>query len=132
MAITTLLETVSDYITDTRVILQDRIAPYRYTDDELLVAFYTALAEGRRLRPDLFVFTGDGTVPKFTLVDGTAVDIEDPFRTAFVYGAAGHALMRDQEDVQDKRSTAFIGLFQQSLIGVALPPVEGGQPQGGG
>ena len=57
------LETVEDYIEDTRTLLLDRMEPYRYNDPSLLVAFNTALLEGRRLRADLFVHKYGNDVP---------------------------------------------------------------------
>src|SRR5579859_6626115 len=39
----TALATITDYINDGRTILQDTIAPYRYTDDTLVTAMNVAL-----------------------------------------------------------------------------------------
>ena len=62
----------------------------------------------------------------FTAVDDTYVDIEPQFRLAILHGLCGHALERDQEDVQDMRATTFLGLFNAGLIGRALQGVAGG------
>jgi hypothetical protein len=118
------LETVEDYIDDARTLLQDKIAPYRYTDDELLVALNGVLLDTRRLRPDLFL--GDGTstdladVQTFTSVDTTEVDMEQGFRQAILYGMIGHATARDQEDVQDARSDKFMALWRTKLMTLDL------------
>lgn len=115
------LEVVSDYMTDARTLLQDTISPYRYLDAELLVALNVTLLEARRLRPDLFL--GDGTtttladVGSFSVVDGTAVDIEQGFRLAVLFGVVGHAILRDQEDIQDARSKVFMDMFASILSG---------------
>lgn len=129
------LETVSDYLTDVRVLLQDTIAPFRYDDPSLLAAFNTTLLEGRRLRPDLFVYKhGFDKMPSFSANNQTPVDIEFQFRLAFVFGTVAHALMRDQEDISDARASAFMRGFNSMLIGsgaavIMSPPGPGG---GGG
>jgi hypothetical protein len=128
------LNTVADYITDARTLLQDKIPPYRYDDPSLLVAMNVTMLEARRLRADLFVFNlaVKGQVQAFTEVDETYVDIEPQFRLAVLHGLCGHALERDQEDVQDVRATTFLGLFNAGLIGRALQGVAGGSSAGGG
>jgi hypothetical protein len=122
------LSSVQDYITDVRVLLQDNIAPNRYTDAELLVGLNTALLEGRRLRADLFVYKHGNHVPNFNAVSGEEVPIEPQFRLGFVYGTCAHALRRDDEDVQDERANSFMNAFQSILVGVKIPPVTGGTP----
>ncbi len=125
------LSSVEDYIDDARTLLLDRIVPYRYDDISLLVAFNTALLEGRRLRPDLFVFKHGSGVPSYDAVSGEEVPIEPQFRLAFVYGTVAHALARDTEDVQDTRATSFMNIFQSILTGVKQAPLQGGTPSGG-
>lgn len=127
VAPSTTLDTVNDYLLDGRVLLQDVIKPYRYGDESLIVALNVSLLEGRRLRPDLFVFCGG--VPTYTKNDGSVVPIEEQFRLAFLHGMVGHALERDQEDVQDARSHAFLTFMSNILIGktIVSPPTEGGQ-----
>jgi hypothetical protein len=127
----TALLTITDYITDARTLLQDTIAPYRYDDGSLVIAMNVALLEGRRLRPDLFVFSrfAKGGVPSFQANDGTLLDIEEPFRLAFLHGLCAHALERDQEDIQDERSATFMKIFTNMLIGtigVAAAAAQGG------
>jgi len=127
------LNTVADYVADARVLLQDLIPDYRYDDASLLVAINAALLEARRIKPELFVFNFEagGQVQSFTEVDDTYVDIEPQFRLAVLHGICGHALERDQEDVQDTRATAFLALFTQGLVGKALGAVVGGSPPKG-
>lgn len=123
------LETVSDYVQDARTLLLDRIAPYRYDDISLLVALNLSLLEGRRMRPDLFVYRYGYHVPSFSAVDGQRVQIEPQFRKAFVYGLAAHALARDQEDVQDQRSNMFMDVFSVILTGQGYTAkIAGGTP----
>jgi len=125
------LKTVEDYIGDARVLLQDLIAPYRYTDAQLLVALNLALLEGFRTRPDLFIFdrcyAKDG-IQQFQAVDTTEVRMELPFRAAFVFGTCSHALARDQEDTQDRRSDDFQNVMQSILLGVRRKKLSSTRP----
>lgn len=131
MASTTALETVQDYITDARVLMQDAVVPYRYDDASLLTGLNLALLEARRLRPDLFL--GDLTTTRldnvqfFNVVDTTAVEMEPPFRLAILSGLVAHALLRDQEDIQDERTLQMMTFFNGVLIGKAVTfPVQRG------
>lgn len=123
------LETITDYINDARTILQDIAAPFRYDDPSLVVAMNVALLEGRRMRPDLFVYhkliTGQKGVQSFSANDNSRVYIEEQFRLAFLYGLLGHALTRDQEDIQDERAATFFGIFSSLLIGTSPKPPPG-------
>lgn len=126
----TTLETVSDYITDARTLMQDTIAPFRYDDTSLLTGLNISLLEGFRLRPDLFLFNppvGGRIVPTFTKNDGTTVLIEFQFRNAFLHGMAGHALERDQEDVQDERAVLFLSIMTNLLTGKTILVKQGAQ-----
>lgn len=127
------LNTVSDYITDARTLLQDTLVPYRYDDPSLLVAINVTLLEARRLRADLFVFNHkyNGQPQAFTANDDTLVDMEPQFRLAVLHGMVGHALERDQEDYTDARVSAFLGFFYAGLRGRQLPPMAGGSGPGG-
>lgn len=133
------LGTVADLFADARVLLQDTIPPYRYDDPSLLTALNVTMLDTRRLRPDLFVFdlVHRGQVQAFTKVDATYVNIEPQFRLGILYWLCGHALSRDQEDVQDVRATTFFGLGNTIMIGHARGGIGGGsgpgqQPQGQG
>ena len=118
------LQTVEDYIKDARTLLLDKIYPYRYSDDSLLTALNLALLDGRRLRPDLFVYRWGNKVPYYEAVTGQDVPMEPQFRKAFVYGLVAHALLRDQEDVQDARATIFQDTMESVLTGVRKPPIQ--------
>lgn len=122
----TTLETVADYVSDARTLLLDKISPYRYNDASLMVSLNTTLLEARRVRPDLFVFCSP-RVQYFTVDDidaKTIVNMEEQFRLGILHGMIGHALERDQEDVQDQRATAFLTIMSNVLIGkgIVSPP----------
>lgn len=121
-------DTVKDYIRDARVLLQDRIRPYRYDDTSLVTALNAALLEGRRIRADLYI--GLRHLPQYTEVDDEEVPIEPQFRSAFVHYLVAHALERDQEDIQDARSSAFTTVFYVILLGISSPGIK--SPAGGG
>lgn len=114
------LAVVSDYIDDTRVLLQDLVSPYRYSDAQLAIALSVTMLEVRRLRPDLFL--GDGTttllsdIPSYTVSDSTAVSIEPAFRTGVLYGMCAHALMRDQEDQPEKSAKDYMDNFLRRMV----------------
>lgn len=126
------LETITDYINDARTLLQDTLAPYRYDDPSLVTAMNVTLLEGRRIRPDLFIYRrckpGESVVQSFQANDGTKLEMEEQFRLAFLHGMCAHALERDQEDLQDQRATMFFNIFNELLLGVRVagvrsPPV---------
>lgn len=118
----TALKTINDYIDDGRTLLQDTISPYRYSDASLVVAMNVALLQGRLLRPDLFIYRRrqDGpAVPTLQGKDGTEIAMEEQFRVAFLHGMCAHALLRDQEDIQDARAAMFTATFNSILVGAA-------------
>lgn len=129
MTVQSPLNTVQSLINDVRVLLLDNVFPYRYSDDELMVGLNTALLEARRLRADLFVTRWGNNVPYYAKPTGEPFCVEPQFRLAFVYGTAAHALLRDDEDVQDVRSAGFLTRFHDILSGtVFMKPVSGGTP----
>lgn len=122
------LNTVQSLIDDVRVLLLDTVAPYRYADNELMVALNTCLQEGRRVRADLFVGRS-GVVPFYAQPSGETFCVEAQFRLPFVFGTVAHALMRDNEDVQDARAASFMNLFYH-MLGAPIPkPIQGGTPE---
>jgi len=133
------LNTVADYMTDARNLLQDKVPGYRYDEESMLTALNVALLETRRQRGDLFVYNRKvkGQIQSFTVVDDTYVDMEPSFRLGLLYRLCGHALVRDQEDVQDIRATAFFNDANGIFVGRGLGVMAGGsgpnpQQQGGG
>lgn len=121
------LNTVAGYLEDARAILLDQRQPYRYSNEDLLTALNTGFLEGRRLRADLFL----RGVPYFHKCDESPIPIEPQFRLAFVYATVAHALVREDEDIQDERAASFLGMFQDMLVGVRPRPPAGGRPTKG-
>lgn len=126
-----MLGTVQSYVTDARTLILDKVQPYRYSDDDMINGLNLALAEGRRLRPDLFICGYGVDIPQYLAITGETVPIEAQFRLAFVYGIAAHVLLRDEEDVQDSRANSFLNRFQSILVGPRETPVQGGTPAAG-
>lgn len=111
------LETVDKYVSLARTLLSDTVdSPFRYPDTDLVLALSLALQEAKRLRPDLFL---NAPLQTFTVNDTTVVNMDELYRMPLVYYMIGHVQMRDDEEVQDQRAAAFIGMFKASLTTVA-------------
>lgn len=108
------LDTVQNYIDGARVLLQDQAVPYRYPDADLVLALNMSLLEAKKLRPDLFL---NRTIPAYsTGAMGASVVVDEMYRVAHLYYVVGQAQMRDDENVQDQRAAAFLGMFQSKLL----------------
>lgn len=111
------LDTVADYLTESRTLLQDVVVPYRYSDASLVAALNEGVQESRRARPDLWL--GVTSLPTYSaLTTTTTVTIDQMYRMAFVYYMCGRAQLSDQEDTEDQRALAFLGKFSSTLTGV--------------
>jgi hypothetical protein len=111
------LETVANYVSEARVLLQDVVPTYRYSDVELVSNLNLAIMTARRNRPDLFLSVT--TIPQFIasdIVNGTLFVMDPQYRVAFLFFMVGFAQLRDEEDTQDTRAAAFIGKFTQQLM----------------
>lgn len=111
------LATVGDYINDARVLLQDLISPYRYTDAELMQNINRGLLEIRRLRPDLMITNFGGDIPAYS-ASGDTVVLDQQYRVALLYYVCGQAQLRDEENVQDARATVFINKFTSQMLSI--------------
>jgi hypothetical protein len=106
-------------VANARVLLQDRVEPYRYETDQLVAALNIALQDARRIRPDLFI--PNYTIPVYSPADMAAVIVfPDFYLSALLYFVVGFAQMMDQEDTSDARASALLGTFTAKLIGKAL------------
>jgi hypothetical protein len=114
------LDTVGKIIGYVRALLQDTYEPaYRYLDAELIDALNAGLLDARRMRPDLFLYTPTD-VPAYSTTS-EVVDIDQQYRLALVYFILGTMQLRDEEDVQDARATAYMLKFTSMLIEPMMP-----------
>lgn len=113
------LDTVAKITASARVLLQDLIEPFRYSTLDLVNALNMGLLEARRLRPDLFLSTPTA-VQSFTEADAAGnvlVTVDQQYRMPLVYFVCGQAQLRDEEETQDARASAFLQKFTQILTG---------------
>ena len=111
------LDTVQKLITESRVLLQDTVAPYRYADAELIEALNIAVLEARRLRPEMFLGQY-ASLPSYSTPADT-VALEAMYRPSFVYYMAGRMQLRDDEPAQDSRAAALLNKFVSQLLTIA-------------
>lgn len=113
------LTTVADYLAKARTLLQDEIAPYRYSDNDLVDSLNQGIQESRRVRPDMWLgLKRSESLPSYDAATPTTVVAIDPlYRMAFVYYMTGQAQLTDQEDTDDQRAMAFLGKFGTILSG---------------
>lgn len=116
------LDTVGQYLEESRRLLQDEYTPYRYPDDDLIDALNIALLEARRLRADLFLPTF--AIPWFDPTKTTspdlavAVPIDPMYRQSLVYYMVGRAQLRDDEATVDARAASLMTKFTAQLLTV--------------
>ncbi len=113
--------TYGQLLTQVRTIVQDQVQPYRYQDSELYFALTEAMADARRLRPDLFLAQGLDAPPMLI----TAAQAAAPFPIAWQYVPAfidyviGRAESRDDTYTDDSRAVTFMTRFAQRLTGAS-------------
>jgi len=115
------LANVGQYIDESRRLLQDQVAPYRYPDLDIVEALNIGLQEARRLRADLFLPAF--SIPQYDPTKtspGTdrnqPVPFDPMYRSALVYYIVGRMQARDDEATEDQRAIAFLGKFVQQLL----------------
>lgn len=114
------LDTVADYVTQARILLQDTIPDYRYPDIDIVNALNHGLQRARLLRADLFIAT-DGVPPYFTANDNSPVDFEIMYRPGLLLYIVGQIQLRDEEDTQDSRAALLINTFI-NMLEMGSPP----------
>jgi hypothetical protein len=114
-----MLDTVGDYLTEARVLLQDQTAPHRYPDTELKSALGMGIYETRRMRPDLFVFAGSTPDISSSSDDDDPVPVDEQYRLALVYFVVGQMGLRDEEEAAEARAAGYQRLFVAKLLSVA-------------
>lgn len=106
--------TIGDVVVGARVILQDLLEPYRYTDSELIKHACGAAQRALQLRPDLFAnpFAAPGA---YTAT--TAFPVDERYFDEFTVYVAGFAELRDDRFTQDSRAAILLARFDSSLRG---------------
>lgn len=113
------LDTVANYIARARVLLLDTLAPYRYSDAELVENLNLGLLEMRRLRPDLMMSTFNGDIPMYSSASpSTNVACDVQYRVALLYYVCGQAQLRDEEPTQDARASTFLNKFVAQMLSI--------------
>lgn len=108
------MATYANVIAEARVLLQDLVLPYRYSDSELLVGANDAVKTIRKLRPDTFI--GQFSTP---LVDAVLTDtfpLGDEYKMVVRNYVVAHGNLRDSEDSSGGKAAVFMTLFKEGLI----------------
>jgi hypothetical protein len=115
------LETVGQYLEESRRLLQDEFTPYRYPDDDLIDAMNIGLMEARRLRPDLFLplfeipwFDPTKSSPGSDL--NKPVTLDPMYRSSLVYYIVGRMQLRDDEPTTDQRAAGLLQKFVGQML----------------
>lgn len=111
------METVEDYINAVRGLLQDEVAPHRYSEAKIKLGFQFAFDEAYRMRPDMFIRL---EVPNLTTAAGTdPMPVPRGYSMAWVYFATGYCQIQDNEDTQDARASTLMNKFVAQLLTTA-------------
>jgi hypothetical protein len=112
------LETVGQYLEESRRLLQDEVVPYRYPDKDLVVAMNIGLQEARRLRADLFLplFEVPYVDASGTINTSAPVTLDPMYRSGLVYYVVGRIQLRDDEPTTDQRAGALLQKFVQQML----------------
>jgi hypothetical protein len=119
------MPTIGQVLADARVLLNDTVpisGSVRYSDEDLIGAFNTALLEARAKRPDAFLAMGlRGALPQYKLPDDVAVEfpLDQIFFPLFVYYVVGKSELRDDEFQAEGRAVALLNKFVTGLLQVA-------------
>lgn len=112
------MQTIQDYIDAARVLLQDKMEPYRYDDDQFRVAMTVAFDNSFRVRPDFFI---RNDIPDFMTAPLDTTDVPAPkgYQSAFMYYLAGHVELQNQEETSDARAASLLNKFTAQLLSTA-------------
>jgi hypothetical protein len=116
------LLTYAQLLTQARTLLQDQLQPYRYADSELYFALTEAMADARRVRPDLFLVVGLDATPTFITAANAAqvFPLAWQYSTAFIDFIVGRAETRDDTYTDNGRATILSQRFIARLTGVTV------------
>lgn len=110
--------TLAQVVEVVRGIVQDSATPFRYSTTSILTAISEAVAEARRIRPDLFVENLLDDSPWYT-----ESNLNDPlplptmYFPAVVNFVAGRTQLRDEQFSSDGRAVMLISSFGTALTG---------------
>lgn len=108
--------TVLQVKTRVKSILQDKVDPRRYPDEDIINALNDALVECRRMRPDLFVNNKKPfTVPQL-VEDTNLIPIEDQFFNSVVFFTVGYLMLRDTETAVDGFAMGMLNRATNQLV----------------
>lgn len=121
--------------------MQDRVSPYRYTDDQIVDALNVALEETQRIRPDIFLDLkyqqkiqpndlDDGFISNYYASsdiafdtsnnydpsNGPLVPIPSKYNDPILWYMGAHLQFLDVDDTQDQRGVAFLTKFSQRML----------------
>lgn len=123
---------VSDYITAVRNLLQDKVSPFRYTDQDCVDALNDCMGEISRIRPDIFLdlkyqnTLGNGDirdgVPQLYLATAQTETVAVPsnYYMAVIWHMTGFLQLYDVSDTQDTRGAAFIERAKTMFLSLAI------------
>lgn len=117
------LQEVGDLVSQVRTLLQDTdntaSSGYRYSTDSIITALNQGMLDMYRMRPDLFLENGF-VIPVFNVGTlGAQIGIEPQYISPLVFYVTGLVQVRDDEQNQDARASAFIKTFNQALLSVS-------------
>jgi hypothetical protein len=109
------MATFQNVIDDARVLLNDSDKT-RYSDALLLSFTNQAIAETKRIRPDLFFGTYSTALSTYILSDTFPLSSEyQPYVHDYIIGRSNSI---DDEYTLDGRATAFLQRFKSGMIGI--------------
>lgn len=103
----------SDIIAQARVLLQDSVSPYRYSDAELLVGANDAVKTIRKVRPDIFYGKYKVAISDAALTD--TFPIGEEYKMAVRDFVVAHGQLRDSEDASSSKAALFMELFAKGM-----------------
>lgn len=114
------MKTVTQTLDSVRGLLQDRVAPYRYSDDDLVGYLNEGLAAMYRIRPDFMVGLGWQAQPDYTLPAdaNTALPtvVADFYHAPLVDWISARAFMRDTQYGEGGVAVAFTEKMRAALL----------------
>lgn len=138
--VTQVTKTIDDCLTEVRQILNDSVAPYRYSDNWLIYVLNTALRDLYRIRPDAYIgnfTTGvlsanlvntygtsdlqviNGTPNPSPPVPITPFPVDDRlFYGPIVFYMIGRVELNDDEFADNNRAMTLLQAFRSELVGV--------------